>query len=111
MKFPLTALVSTSILLISCSTTSWFNSTQGQAVLGTGETIAKVAWEAAATNYGGPVAGQLAGSGLDALAAVLQGYIGKSVPTAIVKASPGTKAVGNAVAPLVASDKPVAQSD
>jgi hypothetical protein len=59
--------------------------------------------EAAATTYGGPLAGQLAGAGLDALGTVLQGYLNKQVPPAIVKASPGITAVANAVAPLVGS--------
>jgi hypothetical protein len=78
-------------------------SPQGQAIVATSETIAKTAVQAAASAYGGPLAGQLAGAGLDALATVLQGYLNKSVPPAIVKASPGITSVANAVAPLVGS--------
>jgi alcohol dehydrogenase class IV len=78
------------LLLVGCST---LNTPQGQAVISTGETLAKVAVTAAATTYGGPLAGQLASSGLDALATVLQSYVGSQVPAAVVKASPGTPAI------------------
>lgn len=83
----------------------------GQAVLSTSQVIAKTAVEAAATTYGGPLAGQLAGAGLDALATVVQGYINKPVPTPIVKASPGVAGVGSAVAKLLSNTKPVTQTD
>lgn len=85
-------------LISSCA---YLGSPQGQALLATSEGIAKVAVSAAATTYGGPVAGQLASAGLDALASVLQSYVGSRVPKAIVKASPGVASVGKAVAPLV----------
>lgn len=101
-------MILTALLLASCAE---LQSTQGQAVIATGETIAKVAVQAAATTYGGPLAGQLAGAGLDALASVLQGYINKPIPAAVVKASPGIQAVGKAVQPLVASGQPVTQTD
>ncbi len=65
---------------------------------------------AAASAYGGPLAGQLAGAGLNALAAVLQGYIDRTVPASIVKASPGVNAVGPAVAQLIPT-APITQSD
>lgn len=84
---------------------------QGHALLTTGETIAQVALEAAATSFGGPLAGQLAHNGLDALASVLQGYVGTTVPEAIVVASPGVKGVGPAVAPLISKHKAVTQAD
>ncbi len=85
-------------------------SPQGKAIVATSETIAKTAVEAAASVYGGPLAGQLAGAGLDALASVLQGYLNRPVPPAIVKASPGVAAVGKAVAPLIPS-APITQTD
>lgn len=84
---------------------------QGQAVLSTGEAIAQTAVTAAATAYGGPLAGQLASAGLSGLATVLQSYVGKQVPTKVVTASPGIQAVGKAVTPLVTSSKPVTQAD
>lgn len=100
------------LLLSGCADTQTFlQSPQGSAILSTSETIAHVAVTAAATTYGGPMAGQLAGAGLDALATVLQGYINKPVPPAIVKASPGIASVANAVAPLVQSGAPVTQAD
>ncbi len=80
-------------------------------MLATSETIANVALSAAATTYGGPAAGQLASAGLDALGTVLQGYIDKPVPPAVVKAAPGIQPVAKAVSPLVASGVPVTQAD
>ncbi len=80
-------------------------------MLATSETIANVAISAAATAYGGPAAGQLASEGLSALGSVLQGYIDKPVPVAVVKASPGVASVGKAVQPLIPVDKPITQSD
>ncbi len=105
-------LAALTVLLIGCADTQqYLQSPQGSAVLATSETIAHVAVTAAATTYGGPLAGQLAGAGLDALATVLQGYINKPVPAAIVKASPGITAVANAVAPLIANQAPVTQAN
>jgi hypothetical protein len=92
------------LLLSGCADTQqYLQSTQGKAVFATAETIA----HAAAVAAGGP----LAGYGLDALAAVAQGYIDRPIPAAIVKASPGITAVANAVAPLVNSVSPVTQAD
>ena len=100
------------LLMFGCADTQqYLQSPQGSAVLATSETIAHVAVTAAATTYGGPLAGQLAGAGLDALATVLQGYINKPIPAAIVKASPGITAVANAVAPLIANQAPVTQAN
>jgi hypothetical protein len=96
------------VALFGCST---LNTPQGQAVLTTGETLAKVAITAAATTYGGPLVGQLASSGLDALATVLQSYVGAHIPPAIVKASPGIAVVGKAVAAQISTTKPVTQAD
>jgi len=102
----------TCLAFFGCATTqSFLSSPQGQALLTDSTSLAKVAVQAAATNYGGPVAGQLAGAGLDALAAVLQGYVGKTIPQSVVKASPGITPVGSAVAPMVSNTKPVTQSD
>ncbi len=113
MKKLLPAKILCAIMLFSgcADTQQWLQSSQGTAVVATSETIAKVAVEAAATTYGGPLAGQLAGAGLDALAAVLQGYIDKPVPPAIVKASIGTPTVAKAVAPLVSATAPVTQAN
>jgi hypothetical protein len=100
------------VFMMGCGTTQQFlQSPQGTAIVATSETIAKTAVEAAASTYGGPLAGQLAGAGLDALATVLQGYINKPVPAAIVKASPGITSVANAVAPLIANQAPVTQAN
>lgn len=100
------------VLMIGCADTRQFlQSPRGSAITTTSETIAKIAIQAAATTYGGPAAGQLAGAGLDALASVLQGYINKPIPAEIVKKSPGIPAVEKAVAPLVASGAPVTQAD
>ncbi len=106
------ALLTFVFTLMGCADTQqYLQSPQGKAVIATSETIAHVAVTAAATTYGGPLAGQLAGAGLDALASVLQGYINKPVPAAVVKASPGITSVANAVAPLVQSGSPVTQAD
>jgi hypothetical protein len=102
---------STILALLLFGSCAELQSPTGQAVLTTGEGLAKAAVTAAATTYGGPLAGQLASSGLDALATVLQAYVGSHVPPAIVKASPGTPAIGAAVAPLVSSNKTVIQAD
>jgi hypothetical protein len=101
-------------LFISCAATGpqqYLQSPQGHAVLTTSEDVANVALSAAATSFGGPVAGQLASAGLSALGAVLQGYINRPIPAKVVKATPGVAGVGSAVAPLVSSQKPVTQGD
>ncbi len=90
--------------VLGCSDTQTFlQSPQGKAVLATSEIIA----HAAAVAAGGP----MAGAGLDALAAVAQGYIDRPIPLVIVKASPGIASVANAVAPFVSSASPVTQAD
>jgi len=91
-----------------CSTLG--NSTTG-ALLVDAETLAEIAGSAAATYYGGPAAGQLASAGLSALASVLQGYVGATIPTSIVQASPGVANVGAAVAAVIAPAHKVTQSD
>ncbi len=105
-------ILSICIALTGCADTRQFlQSPQGSAILSTSEAIANVAVQAAATTYGGPAAGQLAGAGLDALATVLQGYINKPIPPTVVKAAPGIQPVAKAVAPLVKTDAPVTQAD
>ncbi len=101
-------LISAVILISGCA---YLQTPQGKAVLATSETIANVALSAAASAYGGPAAGQLASAGLDALGTVLQGYIDRPVPPAVVKAAPGITPVANAVAPLVPTGKPITQGD
>src|SRR6476469_1619013 len=106
------SLTLSALILCSCANVeSFLGSPKGQAVLTISENIAQIALEAAATNFGGPLAGKLAGAGLDALGSVLQGYIGRLVPKTVVMATPGVKGVGPAVAPLISSTKPVTQAD
>ena len=110
--FVITSLLGLQLGQTGCANTKQYLQTpQGKAVLATSETIAQVALEAAAQNFGGPTAGRLASAGLDALGAVLQGYIDKPVPVEIVKASPGITVIGKAVAPLIPVGKPITQSD
>src|SRR6266404_6608670 len=87
-------LILVALVVVGCT-----NLTPNQrALLSSAETIASVAATAAATFYGGPVAGQLASAGLSALGTVLQGYVGTTVPTTVVQNSPGIAGVGAAVA-------------
>lgn len=98
--------------LIGCAQTeSTLTSPQGQAVIATAEQIANAAGTAAASAYGGPMAGQLASAGLSALGSVLNGYIGSHVPSNIVKASPGIAGVGAAVVPLISPNATVTTAD
>ena len=92
----------------ACSTLS---SSQRGALLVGAETLANIAGTAAATYYGGPAAGQLASAGLSALGSVLQGYVGATIPTSVVQATPGVANVGAAVAAVIAPNHPVSQSD
>ena len=97
-------LILTALVLASCT-----NMTPQQKVwLSSAETIASVAATAAATVYGGPVAGQLASAGLSALGTVLQGYIGMTIPKAVIENSPGIAQVGQAVADILPA-QPVTQ--
>lgn len=100
-------LLLTAIILTGCAQ---LQTQQGQAVLATSGTIASAAVNAAATHYGGPVAGQLASAGLNALGSVMQGYVGQPVPPKIVQASPGVSGVGKAILSYV-SNSPVVQAD
>jgi len=92
----------------ACST---LTSSQRGALLVGAETLANIAGTAAATYYGGSSAGQLASAGLSALASVLQGYVGATVPASVVQATPGVTNVGPAVANVIATNHPVTQSD
>ena len=86
-------------------------SAQRGALLVSADSLANIAGAAAATYYGGPAAGQLAGAGLSALGSVLQGYVGATIPTGIVQATPGIENVGQAVAAVIAPDHKVSQAD
>lgn len=97
----------TCLVLSACASMS---PTQ-QAIATTASNLARVAAEAAATYYGGPAAGAAAAKGLDALAVVLQSYVGDTIPSTVVQASPGIKGVGTALVPLVAPDHVVSQAD
>jgi hypothetical protein len=92
----------------ACSTLS---SGQKGALMVGAETLANIAGTAAATYYGGPAAGQLASAGLSALGTVLQGYVGTTVPTSVVVATPGVANVGEAVAGVIAPNHTVTQAD
>jgi hypothetical protein len=96
------------LLQPGCST---LTSAQRGALLVGAESLANIAGTAAATYYGGPAAGQLASSGLSALGSVLQGYVGASIPSSVVQATPGVANVGAAVAAVIAPNKPVSQTD
>lgn len=97
MKSKLAASIAALAILASCAELT----PQQRALLSGAETIASVAATAAATFYGGPAAGQLASAGLSALGTVLQGYVGSTVPKAIVETSPGVAGVGEAVAAVL----------
>lgn len=112
LRYVILAILAAGSWLVACqSEKQYLQSPQGKAILVTSETIAQVALEAAAQNFGGPTAGKLASAGLDALGAVLQGYIDNQIPAAVVKASPGIQGVGKAVQPFIASGQTVTQSD
>ena len=97
------------IVLIALVLASCTNMTpRQQAFLSSAETIAGVAATAAATFYGGPVAGQLASAGLSALGTVLQGYVGVTVPKAIIENSPGIAGVGQAMTDIL-PQQPISQ--
>ncbi len=84
---------------------------QKGALLVGAETLANIAGTAAATYYGGPEAGELASAGLSALGSVLQGYVGATVPTSIVQATPGVANVGTSVSAVISPNRTVTQSD
>src|SRR3954471_1427357 len=83
---------------------------QRSALLSTANNLARVAAEAAATYYGGPAAGVLAGQGLDAVAKGAKAYVGSALPPEVLKASPGIQGVGTAVVQQIAPNHVVSQS-
>ena len=92
----------------ACST---LTASQKGALLVGAESLANIAGTAAATYYGGPAAGELAGAGLSALGSVLQGYVGNTIPTSVVQATPGVANVGIAVSGVIAPNHTVSQGD
>jgi len=97
------------LTIVVLATFGCANMTPNQrALLSSAETIASVAATAAATFYGGPVAGQLASAGLSALGTVLQGYVGTTVPKVVIENSPGIAGVGQAIADILPA-QPVSQ--
>ena len=105
---PLLTIGTLALVQPGCST---LTPSQNGALLVGAETLADIAGAAAATYYGGPAAGQLASAGLSALGSVLQGYVGKPIPSNIVKAAPGIANLGIAVAEVVAPNHIVSQND
>jgi len=102
------ALGTLALLQPACST---LTPSQRGALLVGAESLAEIAGTAAATYYGGPAAGQAASAGLSALGTVLQSYVGKTIPTAVVRATPGIPNLGAAVAEVIAPNHPVSQAD
>lgn len=106
MKNKIVSLVG-ALLLCSCA-----NLTPNQAAIATTATnLARIAVQAAAQYYGGPVAGELASAGLDGLAAVVPGYVGHPIPSGVIQASPGVKGVGTALVAEIAPNHKVTQAD
>ncbi len=105
MKTRITSIL-TALIVMGCTNMT----PQQKAIATNAETLASIAATAAATFYGGPVAGQLASAGLSALGQVLQGYVGTTVPKAVVENSPGIAGVGAAVAAQIPSKTPISQS-
>lgn len=101
------------LLLAGCTTltgptgtkqiASTFSIDQRRAFPGDATTLASIA----AGIYGGPAAS----AGLNALGTVMQGYVGKLIPSAVVAASPGVGQLGVSAVPLVSSSVPVSQAD
>jgi hypothetical protein len=109
-KSSLSALAAGAVIFLQPACSTLTSSQRGALLVGAG-TLANIAGTAAATYYGGPAAGQLASAGLSALGSVLQGYVGSTIPTSVVQATPGVANVGMAVAGVIAPDHTVSQSD
>jgi hypothetical protein len=102
-----TILIGAAILLGGCATR-----THTQAVLLTDAvTLAKSAAAAAAQTYAPAQAGPLASAGLNALASVLQGYIGSKVPGSVITATPGVAGLGAVAASVISTKGTVTQAD
>jgi len=82
-----------------------------QAIATTATNLARIAVQAAATYYGGPIAGEYAAAGLDGLASVVQSYVGHPMPPGVVQASPGVNGVGSALVTIIAPDHKITQAD
>ena len=108
--FGLILLVLLILLLIGCTKDQKLTPQQSAAAQ-TASNLAHIAAEAAATYYGGPAAGVLASAGLDAGAAVLQGYVGTTVPPEILKASPGVAGIGPILLQQFGANHVVSQAD
>jgi hypothetical protein len=106
-----TALLTIAALAFLQPACSTLTASQRSALLVGAETLANIAGTAAATYYGGSAAGELASAGLSALGSVLQGYVGNTVPTTVVQATPGVANVGDAVAGVIAANHTVTQGD
>lgn len=100
------------LLVLALTSCTLSTMTPNQVAIATTATnVARIAASAAATYYGGPAAGALASQGLDALGAVVQSYVGQTIPPSIVQAAPGISGVGPALVTIVSPDHKVTQSD
>lgn len=61
--------------------------------------------------YGQPLVGRLASEGLNALATVLQGYVGATAPASVVRAAPGVQGVAPVVLKTFRPDHVYTQED
>ncbi len=95
------------LILTSCAT--W--TPQQAAITTTSINIARIAAQAAATYYGGPAGGQMAAAGLDALAVVVNGYIGSKIPPTVVASSPGVTGVGEALVTIISPTQDITPAD
>ena len=107
---------SCSVLLIGAATLfqpacGTLTASQRGALLVDAGTLANIAGAAAATDYGGPAAGQLASAGLSALGSVLQGYVGSTVPASVVQATPGVANIGEVATGVIAPNHSITQAD
>jgi hypothetical protein len=105
---PLLLICAAAFLQPACET---LTTNQRSALLTGAETLAQTAVAAAAAYHGGSGSAALASDGLSALGAVLQAYVGATVPAPVVAASPGVPGVGGAVAKLISNSRAVSQSD
>lgn len=104
MKIRQLALIPLTFLCFSCTPEQKANA------LAVAGSLANDAVKAAATYYGGPVAGQLASAGLSAAAEVLQGYVDKKPPLQVIEKSPGVAGVGHVVVDYLKSKGIVTQA-
>jgi len=95
------------LLLGACST---LTPTQG-VLLTDAVTLAQSAATAAAQTYAPAQAGPAASAGLNALASVLQGYIGSKVPGSVVAATPGIAGLGAVASSVISTKGTVTQAD